>query len=206
MKEFFKTLRIQRWDDHRFYHHSRINQSLHFVSAISFIVAYVYLFINPVVSGIIGWTISMSTRQLGHFVFEPQGFDTVNQVSNEYKEEIKVGYNLFRKIILISACLLVPMLAYFYPQAITWLVPEAFENTPVRMIGMAWVYLGAAGLMFRVLQLCFKSGPMQAFAWATKILTDPFHDIILYHKSPLYLLKGELIDPMEHVLHARQSH
>jgi hypothetical protein len=31
--------------------------------------------------------------------------------------------------------------------------------------------------------------------WMTKILTDPFHDAKLYHKSPLYLLRGELIDP-----------
>jgi hypothetical protein len=29
----------------------------------------------------------------------------------------------------------------------------------------------------------------------TKILTDPFHDILLYGKAPLYLLRGELIDP-----------
>ena len=28
----------------------------------------------------------------------------------------------------------------------------------------------------------------------TKILTDPFHDIILYHKAPLYLMKVEMID------------
>jgi hypothetical protein len=31
--------------------------------------------------------------------------------------------------------------------------------------------------------------------WATKILTDPFHDIKLYHKAPFALLRGELIDP-----------
>jgi len=30
---------------------------------------------------------------------------------------------------------------------------------------------------------------------ATKILTDPFHDIKLYHRAPLHLLKGQLIDP-----------
>jgi hypothetical protein len=29
----------------------------------------------------------------------------------------------------------------------------------------------------------------------TKILTDPFHDIKLYHNGPLALLRGELIDP-----------
>jgi hypothetical protein len=28
-----------------------------------------------------------------------------------------------------------------------------------------------------------------------KILTDPFHDLKLYHKAPLQLLRGELFDP-----------
>ena len=36
MKGFFQALSVQRWDDHRFYHHSRINQSLHLLSAMSF--------------------------------------------------------------------------------------------------------------------------------------------------------------------------
>jgi hypothetical protein len=38
IKNFREQLRIQRWDDHRYYHHSRINQSLHFVSAVSFMI------------------------------------------------------------------------------------------------------------------------------------------------------------------------
>jgi len=25
VNEFFQTLKTQRWDDHRYYHHSRIN-------------------------------------------------------------------------------------------------------------------------------------------------------------------------------------
>ena len=29
----------------------------------------------------------------------------------------------------------------------------------------------------------------------TKILTDPFHDLKLYYKAPLFLMRGELIDP-----------
>lgn len=37
IKNYLEQLRIQRWDDHRYYHHSRINQSLHFVSALSFL-------------------------------------------------------------------------------------------------------------------------------------------------------------------------
>ena len=40
MNQFMQTLRTLRWDDHRFYHHSLVNQSLHLVSAISFLFAY----------------------------------------------------------------------------------------------------------------------------------------------------------------------
>ena len=47
MTGFRETLREQRWDDHRYYHHSRINQSLHLVSAISFLIAYVMVFFDP---------------------------------------------------------------------------------------------------------------------------------------------------------------
>jgi hypothetical protein len=38
----------------------------------------------------------------------------------------------------------------------------------------------------------------------TKILTDPFSDFRLYYKAPLFLLKGELIDPglEKHIGHA----
>ena len=43
MRDFFAALKIQRDDDHRYYHHSRINQSLHLVSALSFISAYILL-------------------------------------------------------------------------------------------------------------------------------------------------------------------
>ncbi len=197
--QFFSTLKIQRWDDHRYYHQSRINQSLHLVSAVSFLVAYAYLFIDPSISGWIAWLVSMSSRQLGHFVFEPTGYDHVNEVTNDYKEEVKVGYNLQRKVVLLSLCALIPCLAIWFPSSLTWLVPESYEDSTFRLIGMAWVVLGVAGMMFRVIQLTFQDGWMQGVAWATKIMTDPFHDIMLYHKSPLYLLKGEWLDPMDHV-------
>jgi hypothetical protein len=57
---FLQELSIQRWDDHRYYHHSRINQSLHLLSACSFLVAYAYLFIDPAVAGLLGWLVSMN--------------------------------------------------------------------------------------------------------------------------------------------------
>ena len=102
MHSFFQTVATQRWDDHRYYHHSRINQFLHLISAMSFLVAYVFLFIDPVVSALIAWLVSMTTRQIGHFFFEPKDYDHVNQATHEHKEEIKVGYNLQRKIVLLA--------------------------------------------------------------------------------------------------------
>jgi hypothetical protein len=48
-------------------------------------------------------------------------------------------------------------------------------------------------------QLFFLRNVPTGLVWATKILTDPFHDVKLYHRSPLHLLRGQLIDPMIHV-------
>ena len=203
MKELLKTLSVQRWDDHRYYHHSRINQSLHFISAMSFLVSYVLLFINPVAASFVAWLVAMTTRQSGHFFFEPKGYDHVNQATHEHKEEIKVGYNLNRKIVLLSIWALIPVVAYFAPQYVTWMVPEAYEDTFLRLVGMAWLMLGVVGVVFRVGQLCIIDSGQAAFAWAVKIITDPFHDLKLYYRSPLYLLRGELIDPMPHIHHSK---
>jgi hypothetical protein len=199
MESFFQTLKTQRWDDHRYYHHSRINQSLHFISALSFLVSYAYLFIDPVVSALIAWMISMTSRQAGHFFFEPKDYDVVNQATNEHKEFIKVGYNLRRKVVLMAIWAAIPLVAYLEPSALTWMAPEGDRESFIRLVGISWFALGVAGLIFRVVQLIIQDNFQVAFSWAFKILTDPFHDLMLYYKSPIYLLKGELIDPMEHV-------
>ncbi|MBL8303245.1 MAG: hypothetical protein JNM26_10790, partial [Ideonella sp.] len=102
MNTFLQALERQRWDDHRYYHHCRINQSLHLVSAISFVVSYGLLFVDPASAALLAWTVSMTTRQAGHFFFEPRGFDEVNQATDEHKEAIKVGYNIRRKIVLLT--------------------------------------------------------------------------------------------------------
>ena len=112
---FREALAEQRWDDHRFYHHNRINQSLHLVSALCFIAAYVLLFVEPVAAVLIAWLFAMPSRQLGHFFFEPQSFDHANQVTHEYKEEVKVGYNLHRKVVLLTIWVLSPALLLVDP-------------------------------------------------------------------------------------------
>ena len=52
---FREALAEQRWDDHRYYHHNRVNQALHLVSALSFITAYVLLFVDPFAAVMLAW-------------------------------------------------------------------------------------------------------------------------------------------------------
>jgi len=188
-------LRSQRWDDHRYYHHSRINQSLHFVSALSFLFSYVMIFRDPAISALAGWLVAMTTRQSGHFFFEPKDYDVVNHASHEYKERIKVGYNLRRKVVLMTIWVLSPLPLYFNPTFFGIFTPSANKTDFIRHVGEIWLAVGIGGVLFRTVQLFVIKDVQTGLVWATKILTDPFHDIKLYHKAPLALLRGELIDP-----------
>ena len=195
MQGFLEALRTQRWDDHRYYHHSRINQTLHLVSAISFLFSYVMIFKDPAISALAGWLVAMTTRQTGHFFFEPKNYDVVNNATHEYKEEIKVGYNLRRKVVLLTIWALSPLPLYFDPTYFGLFAPAADKTGFIRHVAMIWLVLGIAGVLFRTVQLFLIKDVQTGLVWATKILTDPFHDIKLYHKAPLALLRGELIDP-----------
>jgi len=196
MQSFLRALEIQRWDDHRYYHHSRINQSLHLLSALSFLAAYVTVFRSPAASALIGWLVAMVSRQAGHFFFEPKGYDAVNQATHEHKENIKVGYNLRRKIVLLAIWALSP--------AVLWLDPSLFGLFPahatraefIHNMGVIWLVIGFGALIFRTVQLFVIKDVQTGLVWLTKIVTDPFHDIMLYYRAPLHLLRGELIDPM----------
>ena len=110
-----EELRQQRWDDHRYYHRSRVNQTLHLVSACCFVLAYVLVPFQPALAAVLGWVIAMWIRQIGHFFFEPRGFDDVNQATFEHKEEIKLGYNLRRKVVLLAIWLTVPFMVWRNP-------------------------------------------------------------------------------------------
>ena len=196
MSSFAEALRVQRWDDHRYYHHSRINQSLHLVSALSFLFSYVMLLKDPAIAALTGWLVSMTTRQAGHFFFEPKTYDHYNQATHEHKEDIKVGYNLRRKVVLMSIWALSPMVLYFDPTLFGLFEAHTTTMEFIRHVAIIWLALGAGGLMFRTLHLFFLYDVQTGLVWATKILTDPFNDVKLYHKAPYYLfVKGQLIDP-----------
>src|SRR5580692_4745785 len=147
MDNFREALRTQRWDDHRYYHHSRINQSLHFVSAISFLFSYVMIFKDPAISALAGWLVAMTTRQTGHFFFEPKGYDTVNQATHEHKEEIKVGYNLKRKVILHAVWILAPFALWVNPTLFGIFEPKTGAAAFMRHVGEIWLVVGIGALL-----------------------------------------------------------
>jgi hypothetical protein len=196
MQSFLRALEIQRWDDHRYYHHSRINQSLHLLSAVSFLTAYVAIFKNPAASALIAWLVAMVSRQAGHFFFEPKGYDAVNQATHEHKEDIKVGYNLRRKVVLLSIWALSPGVLWLDPSLLGIFPDHATKADFVRNMGMIWLVIGFGALLFRTVQLFIIKDVQTGLVWITKIITDPFHDVMLYYRAPLHLLRGELIDPM----------
>ena len=202
MNSFLQTLELQRWDDHRYYHHSRINQALHLLSAASFLCAYVLVFTSPAAAALVGWLLAMTSRQIGHFFFEPKGYDEVNQATHEYKEEIKVGYNLKRKVVLMTIWALSPLPLYFDPTLFGLFEPHAGAAEFIAHVGQIWLIIGIGGLVYRTVQLFFLKDVQTGMVWMTKILTDPFHDIKLYYKAPIQLLRGELFDTMAPQEHA----
>jgi hypothetical protein len=193
---FRQALAEQRWDDHRFYHHSRINQSLHLLSALSFIGAYLLLFTEPAAAVLLAWLVAMPSRQLGHFFFEPKGYDHANQATHEYKELVKVGYNLYRKVVLLSIWILSPLLLLVDPTLLGMLEPHTDWYGIVNNISLIWLVVGAGAVLFRTVHLFFLRDVQTGLVWCTKILTDPFHDVKLYHSAPLHVLRGELFDPI----------
>jgi hypothetical protein len=196
MQSFIEKIRILQRDDYRYYHQCRINQSLHLFSAFSFLLAYALLFIDPAAAGIVGWLVGMVSRQSGHIFFEPRGYDHINGATDEFKEAIKVGFNMRRKAILISIWLLLPVGLYLSPTLFGLIKPAVGLQGWIHDVGLLWLALGVAGLTFRTVHLFFIRDVAWGLAWACKILLDPFHNVAAYWKSPFILMRGQRYDPL----------
>ena len=169
------------------------------MSALSFLTAYVLLAVEPGIAALVGWFVAMWSRQIGHFFFEPKDYDEVNQPPTSTRKRSRSATTCAARSCCSrsgrcrrSCCCFDPTLCGLF---------DAHTDCGgfVDNVALMWLVLGAAGLLFRTVQLFFIRGVQTGLVWCTKILTDPFHDVQLYHKSPLYLLRGELIDPMHHV-------
>ncbi len=196
---FFAEVDILRRDDHRLYHQSRINQTLHLISACVFLVVYVWVWFEPAKASVLGWFGAMWVRQTGHFVFEPRGFDRIHGISNATKERIKVGFNVYRKCALIAVWALIPLLLWLDPTGFGLLAADSTWDVFVQRVGWAWLVLAGAGLLLRTVYLMVARGAQTGLAWLTKILTDPFHNVREYWRSPFYLLRGQLLEPLDTV-------
>lgn len=193
---FLEELHRQRWDDHRYYHHNRINQLLHLLSASCFVVSYYLIFVDPVAAVMVGWLLAMVLRQIGHFFFEPKTYDLVNEASHEYKESVKVGYNLRRKVMLLSVWIMVPIALWLIPDFFGLLGDQQIDRGLVYNTAILWLFTGVGAVLFRTVHLFYLMGFQSGLVWAIKILTDPFHDIRIYHLAPLHILKGNMYDDM----------
>ena len=194
LSSFLELLAVQRWDDHRYYHHSLVNQSLHLVSATCFVIAYGVMFEDPAYAALLAWMISMTSRQIGHFFFEPKDYDVTNDASHEYKEEIKVGYNLRRKIVLMAIWALSPLILVVSPTLFGICEKPPTVAAFARHVGNLWLVIGVGGLLFRTIQLFIIKDVQTGLVWAAKIITDPFHDIMLYHGAPKALFDRRAAD------------
>jgi hypothetical protein len=193
---FLEELHRQRWDDHRYYHHNRVNQLLHLLSASCFVVSYYLIFVDPVAAVMVGWLLAMVLRQIGHFFFEPKTYDAVNGATHEYKESVKVGYNLRRKVILLSIWIAVPIILWFIPDFFGLLSDQQIDKGMIYNTAILWLATGIGAVLFRTVHLFYLMGFQSGLVWAIKILTDPFHDIKIYHRAPLYILHGNMYDDM----------
>jgi hypothetical protein len=138
----------------------------------------------------------MVTRQTGHFWFEPKTYDEVNQATHEYKESVKTGYNLRRKVVLLSVWALAPVALLVDPTLRGVFVPPVDAKGWLDNLALVWMFVGFGAVVFRTVHLFFLQSVQTGLVWSTKILTDPFHDIWIYHRAPYHLWKGEQYDDM----------
>ena len=181
MNEFFKNPETQRGDA-TLLHQQPHQQTLHLISPSALWWPMCRLWNEPVLSALIAWLVSMTSRQAGHFFFEPKGYDHVNQATHEHKEAIKVGYNLRRKVVLMALWAGTPLLVWAEPGVFGLFEPHTSGTEFIRQVGTLWLALGVGGLLFRTVHLFFIADVKTGLVWMTKILTDPFHDIKLYYR------------------------
>ena len=81
-----------------------------------------------------------------------------------------------------------PIVLYFSPTMFgVFSAPWTTVGGYLEHLSRLWIGLAGGALLFRTCHLFFipGRGVQTGLVWFTKILTDPFHDILLYHKAPI---------------------
>ena len=106
----------------------------------------------------------------------------------------EVARYLFRKVVFMGLWAATPIPLLLDPTFFGIFEPHVGFVGFLRHLALLWLAFAVGGLLFRVLQLFVQRDVMTGLVWATKIVTDPFNDFILYRKAPVQLLKGARID------------
>jgi hypothetical protein len=99
-------------------------------------------------------------------------------------------------VILLTIWVASPLALLVDPSLFGLATPHASAWGFADNVAKIWLVVGAGAVVGRTLQLCAVRDARTGLAWCAKILTDPFHDVMLYYRSPLYVLRGELYDPI----------
>jgi hypothetical protein len=86
---------------------------------------------------------------------------------------------------------------YFEPSFFGIFTPTTDFSGFINNMAIIWLVVGLGAIGFRTLHLFKLMGVQSGLVWFSKIVTDPFHDIKIYHKSPYHILKGDMYDNMD---------
>jgi len=102
-----------------------------------------------------------------HFFFEPKGYDEVNHATHEYKEKSRLGTTCnarsFNDIWALS-----PLVLLLDPTLFGIFNPHISDASFIQKVALMWLFIGAAGLIYRTVQLFFIRDVETGLAWRQK--------------------------------------
>ena len=175
LAEFCGEIMQRKRDDHEASHSNLVNQFFHLFSSSTFIVCYVWAFID-LTSAMCAGLAALFVRQFGHAILEPPCHD---------EEKALLGFNTRDKSFVVAGYFLIPIAYLARADSVTPSTLHAMIPTVARL----WFLLTLAVIMAHVALLVWKYDFRSSMVWLVKLVTDPFTDIIAYRSSPSRLLQ-----------------
>ena len=92
-------------------------------------------------------------------------------------------------VVLMGLWAASPLVLLWQPTLMGLFSPHTGVRSFAENLGVLWLGVGVAGLLFRTVQLFFVRDVETGLVWATKILSDPFNDFRIYCKAPGQMVK-----------------